>query len=125
VLLAAYAVAKEALPTYAHRFSPKKFTQPQLLACLILKEFFKTDYRGIEAILADSPTLLEAIGLRAAPHFTTLQKAATRLAQGQCRAVAGFDHSLGYSHKNDEATRETGCDGWHRTGVASRQPVFH
>ena len=79
VLLAAYAVAKDALPDYAHRFSPKKFTQPQLLACLVLKEFFKTDYRGIEAILADSPELVRAIQLEGVPHFTTLQKAAARL----------------------------------------------
>jgi hypothetical protein len=44
---AALAVATAALPAYAHRTSPKKFTQPQLFACLVLKTFFKTDYRGI------------------------------------------------------------------------------
>ena len=40
----AYDGAKRALPAYAHRFSPKKFTQPQLFACLVLKEFLQLDY---------------------------------------------------------------------------------
>src|SRR5512137_1689666 len=79
VLQVAYTLAQQALPAYAHRFSPKKFTQPQLFACLALKEFHKADYRGIAAILQDSPDLCRAIGLHAVPHFTTLQKAAKRL----------------------------------------------
>ena len=38
----AYAMARDALPKYGHRFSPKTFTQHQLFACLVLKEFIKT-----------------------------------------------------------------------------------
>ena len=79
VLRAAHAMARDALPEYAHRNSPKKFTQHQLFACLVLKAFHKTDYRGIEGILTDSPTLCAAIGMREVPHFTTLQKAERRL----------------------------------------------
>lgn len=75
----AYAAAKDALPAYAHRFSPKKFTQHQLLACLVLKEFLKTDYRGVVCFLADCPDLCAVIELKTVPHFTTLQKAADRL----------------------------------------------
>jgi len=47
VALVALKVAQRSLPTYAHRFSPHKFTQHQLFACLALKTFFKTDYRGV------------------------------------------------------------------------------
>jgi len=72
-------IGQRSLPEYAHRFSPRKFTQPQLFACLVLKAFFKTDYRGISAILEDVPDLRDVIGLRTTPHFTTLQKAAGRL----------------------------------------------
>ena len=79
VARAAVAAAAEALPAYAHVFSPRKFSQPQLFACLALKEFFKTDYRGVARHLADLPALRAALGLRAVPHFTTLQKAAGRL----------------------------------------------
>ena len=52
--LAALKIGEEALPEYAHRFSPKRYTQAQIFACLVLKTFFKTDYRGIAAILEDS-----------------------------------------------------------------------
>ena len=69
----------EALPLYSHRNSPKKFTQHQLFACLVLKCFLKTDYRGVVAHLADCPSLAEAIELGSIPHYTTLQKAARRL----------------------------------------------
>ncbi len=60
VALAAYRIAKNTLPDYNHRFSPKKFTQPQIFVCLVLKIFFKTDYRGIVAILGDSDDLRKA-----------------------------------------------------------------
>jgi hypothetical protein len=79
VALVALRAARDALPPYAHRFSPKKFTQPQLFACLVLKTFFKTDYRGIVAMLDDLPELRRVIGLQNVPHFTTLQKAARRM----------------------------------------------
>ena len=79
VLLVAYAVAKDALPAYAHRCSPKKFTQHQLFAALVLKTFFKTDYRGLAAMLSDLPDLRAAIDLDQVPHYTTFQKAERRL----------------------------------------------
>src|SRR5262245_49375738 len=72
-------VAADALPEYAHRFSPKKFTQPQLFACLVLKTFFKTDYRGVTILLGDLPDLVRLLGLKSVPHWTTLQKASKRL----------------------------------------------
>lgn len=79
VLLTAYVTAQDELPTYAHRFAPKKYTQPQLFACLVLKVHQKKDYRGIVAFLQDSPQLCKAIGLKAVPYYTTLQKACARL----------------------------------------------
>ncbi len=79
VAVMAVRVGERVLPRYAHRCAPKKFTQPQLFACLVLKTFFDTDYRGIEAILRDTPALRDAIGIDAVPHFTTLQKTAARL----------------------------------------------
>ena len=79
MILAALATAKRSLPSYSYRYSPKKFTQHQLFACLVLKSFLKTDYRGIVAHLTDCPSLVEALGLKEVPHYTTLQKAARRL----------------------------------------------
>ena len=79
VLLTAMSIAKRSLPAYCHKYSPKKFTQHQLFACLVLKNFFKTDYRGVVEQLRDCPSLCQAIDLHCIPHYTTLQKAAHRL----------------------------------------------
>jgi hypothetical protein len=93
VIHAALKVAQRSLPAYAHKCSPKKFTQHQLFACLVLKNFWKTDYRGVTAQLADCPELVETLGLRAVPHFTTLQKASRRLLASQ-RAQRLLDASV-------------------------------
>jgi len=37
VALVALKVARDALPAYAHHFSPKTYTQHQLFACLALR----------------------------------------------------------------------------------------
>ncbi len=79
VLQVAYAVAKKALPAYGHRCSPKKFTQHQLMACLVLKAFRRLDYRGLAAELIDNPGYCALIELKKVPHFTTFQKAERRL----------------------------------------------
>ena len=50
VALEALAAGEVALPLYSHPCSPKKFTQPQLFACLVLKAFFRT------ATAASSPS---------------------------------------------------------------------
>jgi hypothetical protein len=72
-------MARQVLRRSAHKFSPRRYTQPQLFACLALKAFFKTDYRGAQALLQDHSDLRAALGLRTVPHFTTLQKASKRL----------------------------------------------
>ena len=79
VLQIAYEAACQALPAHRHKFSPKKFTQPQFLACLVLKEFSHLDYRGLADHLVDHTDLVSQIGMKTVPHFTTFQKAAQRL----------------------------------------------
>jgi hypothetical protein len=79
ILLRAYRAGQHVLPPYAHRFSPHTFTQAQLFACLVLKTFLKTDYRGIAAILEDCSSLRRFIHLKRTPHFTTLQKVSQKV----------------------------------------------
>src|SRR5262249_42277369 len=79
----ALAIGSATLRDYAHRFSPKTYTQPQLFACLVLKTFLKTDYRGICRILKEWSDLRAILGLSRIPHFTTLQKASARLLRAQ------------------------------------------
>lgn len=75
VLRLAHELAAEVLPAYASRFSRKDFTQPQLFACLVLREHQKKSFRGVEALLADSPQWLADIGLDKPPDHNTLDRA--------------------------------------------------
>src|SRR3954451_18029317 len=94
ILKTALAVGRKALRAYSHRFSPKTFTQPQLFACLVLKESLKLDYRGVSELLDDTPSLREAIGLTQVPHGATLQKPSKRLLKRR-RVQRLLDQTLG------------------------------
>jgi hypothetical protein len=74
-------LAQEAIPAYSSKFSKTDFTQHQLFALLVLKAFFKTDYRGLVELVKDFRDLREDLGLEEdkIPHYSTLCKAATRL----------------------------------------------
>lgn len=72
--------ARSALPAYASKFSKKTYTQHQLVAALAVRQFLKTDYRGIEQHLKDWSDLRAELGLgEKVPDHSTLQKAAERL----------------------------------------------
>jgi hypothetical protein len=72
-------IGNEGLAPYSAPKSPKKFTQAQLFAILVLRQFFKTDYRGIVMILSDMSDLRDALGLGQVPHYSTLCYAEQRL----------------------------------------------
>jgi len=76
---AALAAGRRAWPDYAHRFSPHKYTQPQLFALLALRQFFKTDYRGLVQLVAEWSDLRQALGLQQVPNYSTLCYAERRL----------------------------------------------
>jgi len=78
-MLAAFHLASDTLPEFSSKFSRRDFTRPQLFACLVLKEFEKKDYRGIEQLLWDCPDLRRLIGLSKPPDHTTLQRASVAL----------------------------------------------
>ena len=100
VAAVALEVGTRTLPLYGHRYSRKDFTQPQLFVCLVLRQFFETDYRGIVAILADWSTLREDLGLMKVPHFTTLQKAERKLlGDAQIKHMLGETVALFHHHE--------------------------
>jgi hypothetical protein len=72
-------VAAAALPAYSSRRSRKDFTQHQLFAILVLRQFFKTDYRGVCELLAEFGELREGLDLKKVPHYSTLCHAEKRL----------------------------------------------
>lgn len=76
---AALDIAGRALTRYSSRYSRQDFTQHQLFAILVLRQFFRTDYRGIVEILNDFGELREALELKKIPHYSTLCYAHQRL----------------------------------------------
>jgi len=67
------------LADYGATRSRHDFTQRQLMACLILRAYTKTTYRGLLELLAVSPSLRRQLGLEdKLPHYTTLQKFSAR-----------------------------------------------
>lgn len=75
---AALRSARRCVAEYGSVKSRHDFTQPQLVACLVIRAYMKATYRGIMEILEVSPPLCEALGLKEVPHWTTLQKCAAR-----------------------------------------------
>ena len=94
---------------------PKKSTQHQLLACLVLKASRKTDYRGTVGISAHWPRLYEAIGMTHVPHHTALQRAKKRLLKPASGAAAlleaAIERRLRPCHLDDQFQLD-GCVQW-------------
>jgi len=70
--------AENVLPRYTRSQCPHKFTQPQLLACLVLREYLDTTYRGIIRLLVDSDELRKILRFDLVPHYSTLKHFADR-----------------------------------------------
>ena len=84
----AHEVAQDAIPERAHRFAPKRYTQPQLLACLLVKEYLRLDYRTAQETLEVSDGLRDAIGLTVVPDYSTLWRFAHEKATDDVVATA-------------------------------------
>jgi hypothetical protein len=92
---AAMLAARDAMEDFAHPNAKHTFTQPQLLAMLVLKAFFQTDYRGIVVLLSEWRELREELGLRdRVPHYSTLCYAERRLLKKNVLRSAASRHPL-------------------------------
>jgi hypothetical protein len=83
VMKAALELGRQLFADHSHRFSPHAFTQPQLFACLALREHQKKSYRGVEGLLVDCSDLRAAIGLRRTPDHNTLCRAFQHLVKSR------------------------------------------
>ncbi|MFC7736521.1 hypothetical protein ACFQX4_11845 [Roseomonas sp. GCM10028921] len=54
---------RAALPEYGSRFSRRDYTQAQLFALLVLRQFLRTDYRGVVALVAEWAELRRTLDL--------------------------------------------------------------
>jgi len=76
---AALEAGEKAFAPYSHPKSPHKFTQPQIFALLVLRQYFRLDYRGLIEWVRQWPTLQGALQLARVPHYSTLCYAERRL----------------------------------------------
>lgn len=80
----AVAAAQAALPAYASKYAKKVYTRRQLFAALAVRQFLRTDYRGMEQHLRGWAELRTALGFGPrVPDHSTLQKAAERLLENK------------------------------------------
>jgi IS5 family transposase len=79
----AYALTNKLLPRYRHRNSPKTYTQPQLVACVLLGCYLDTGWRELEDWLLSSDKVCALLELSAVPDHTTLFRAFQRLSMRQ------------------------------------------
>ena len=75
----AYQLGQANLEPYSCKYSPHRFTQAQLFAILVLRQFFKTDYRGAIQVLREFAELRQTLQLKQMPHYSTLCYAERRL----------------------------------------------
>ena len=116
VLNAAYALAAASLPEHPSKFSRQDFTDPQLFACLVLREHQKKSYRGVVALLKDCPDWCADIGLEKVPDHNTLCRAFHRQVKpGVVEAM--LDLSLETARKLERSSSQKG-HGVRRRGDA-------
>jgi hypothetical protein len=72
-------VCRRQLNDYSCPKSKQTYTQPQLLACLVLKTCQKLTYRGVIDLLEASAELREVLGLEQVPAYQTLQEFSKRV----------------------------------------------
>jgi Transposase DDE domain len=119
VLEYAYLIGQLVLPDYSNCYSRHDFTQPQLFACLALKEFLQLDYRKLAGLLQDAGELGSAIGLAKVPHFTTFQKAARRLLFNR-HAQAYLDKTIRLAQVQGRLPRRVSLAALDGTGLETR-----
>jgi transposase len=83
----AYSLTKAVVPQYSHRNSPKTYTQPQLVACVLLGFYLDVPYRDLEDWLLASDQVCAVLELTKVPHYSTLCRAFHRLRMPQLHAL--------------------------------------
>src|SRR6184192_3518167 len=119
-------VAREVLPSYSHRFSPQRFTQPQLLAILCLMRYEDWTFRGAEIRLGEHGELRRALEVQAVPDHSTLFRFMLRLEErviGQ--ALAEVVRRLQKKKPGLEQNKDCCGGGRDRFGPWGHQHVFY
>jgi IS5 family transposase len=87
-------LARQEIPSYRSKFSKHTYTQPQLIVLNCLKVKRQFPYRELVDELEEMPRVREVLGLKVVPHFTTVQKAFSRLSMLLWRILLNASASL-------------------------------
>jgi len=122
VMRLALIVSRRQLNDYSCPKSKHIFTQPQLLACLILKSYKKLSYRGTTELLEASDGLRAVLGLQeVVPAHTTLLEFSKRtLSPELLDTLVG--QLLGLLQENGLVVKEVAIDS---TGVETSSASAH
>jgi hypothetical protein len=71
----AYQLAQRQIPLYSHAKSPKIFTQPQRVACVLLMRYLRLSNRDMEAWLLATDAVRQVLELKRVPDHSTLSRA--------------------------------------------------
>lgn len=83
----AYQMAQRNWSLYSHPKSPKRFTQPQLVACVLLAFYLNKSYRDAEEWLLATDQVCAVLELKTVPDHSTLSRMAKKLSQKAIRAL--------------------------------------
>jgi transposase len=75
----AYHLCQREVAPYSHLKSPHRFTQPQLLACVLLMFYVRKSYRDMEEWLLASDAVCRELQLKEVPDHSTLNRTFKRL----------------------------------------------
>ena len=91
-------VQSSRLNLYSCKYSKRVYTQHQLLALVLLKEYISTDYRDFVELIELMRDIKEKLDLDKIPHYTTLQKFVSRIPSSLFNLVLSRTIKLFYLH---------------------------
>ena len=77
----AYGAAQASYPKYRRKKSKKTFSQPQLVACVLLKMYLDVSYRDCEEWLLATERVCQVLELNEVPDHSTLNLTFQRLTE--------------------------------------------
>ena len=77
----AYRVSRDKLADYSNKYSPRRFTQSQVMACLLLREYLTLDLRILEQLIASQPSFKKILQLNAIPDHSTFCRHMKRISK--------------------------------------------
>ena len=106
-------MCEQSLDKYSHRNSPKRYTQPQLVAACLLGFYLNLSYRDLEEWLLASDKVCQVLGLNEVPDHCTFCRAFQRLRQPQSLAYANAEYGI-----------DMGCCRCHRVYAEASQSLL-